>query len=95
MKGSVITTKRFGTYNTEWQISHSICAKIRSIGVFQRKCLEIWRPLGKWKGGEIIKGEVCLAPIHLLMSAAQKECVGMEGISERKKCVANLSKMGI
>ncbi len=45
MKGSVITTKRFGTYNTEWQISHSICAKIRSIGVFQRKCLEIWRPV--------------------------------------------------
>ena len=77
--------------HTKWNCKYHIvfAQKYRRVAMLGEKGREIGailRELCKWKGVEIIEGEVCPDHIHLLLSIPPKISVsGVYGISKRKK----------
>lgn len=87
-----------GLAHTKWECKYHIvfAPKYRKKVFYEEKRLEIREIIGKlceWKGVEIVEGEVCPDHIYVDKNPAQNERFGVYGISKRKKCIANFSKM--
>ena len=82
----------------ELQVPYSICAKIQTKSIFGEKreeIREIIRQLCKWKGIEIIEGEVCPDHIHLLLAIPPKYSVsGIMGYLKGKSSLMIFQKYG-
>ena len=82
----------------ELQVSYSICAKVSSKSIFDEKrkeIREILRTLCKWKGVEVIEGEICPDHIHILVSIAPKISVsGFMGYLKGKSSLIIFQKYG-
>ena len=82
----------------ELQVSYSICAKVSSKSIFDEKrkeIREILRTLCKWKGVEVIEGEICPDHIHILVSIPPKISVsGFMGYLKGKSSLIIFQKYG-
>ncbi len=82
--------------HTKWDCKYYIvfAPKYRRKVFYEDKRLEIreiLRKLCKWKGVEIVEGEVYT---YVGKNPAQNERFGIYGISKRKKHIAHFSKVG-
>ena len=82
----------------ELQVSYSICTKVSSKSIFDEKrkeIREILRTLCKWKGVEVIEGEICPDHIHILVSIPPKISVsGFMGYLKGKSSLIIFQKYG-
>ena len=82
----------------EMQVSYSICTKVSSKSIFDEKrkeIREILRTLCKWKGVEVIEGEICPDHIHILVSIPPKISVsGFMGYLKGKSSLIIFQKYG-
>ena len=98
MKKDAIDTNSLA--HTKWTCKYHIvfAPKYKMKVFFAEKRLEIreiMRKLCQWKGVDIVEGEVC--PDHIPYAGehpAQNERFGVYGISQRKKCIVDISEMG-
>ena len=70
--------RTISTYEMELQVSHCVCTQIPRKVFYEEKRLEIreiLRTLCRWKGVELIEGEICPDHIHMLVSIPPKMSV--------------------
>ena len=86
--------------HTKWNCKYHIvfAPKYRRKVFFDEKrkeIREILRTLCKWKGVEVIEGEICPDHIHTYtcINTTQNERFGIYGVFERKKQFNNISKV--
>ena len=82
----------------ELQVSHCVCTQIPRKVFYEEKRLEIreiLRTLCRWKGVELIEGEICPDHIHMLVSIPPKMSVaGFMGYLKGKSSLMIFQKWG-
>ena len=76
--------------HTKWNCKYHVvfAPKYRRRAFYNEKraaIREIIRTLCQWKGVEIIEGEVCPNQFIAVKYPAKNECIGIYGVSQRKK----------
>ncbi len=76
--------------HTKWCCKYHVvfAPKYRRKAFYDSRRLEIGailRQLCEWKGVKIIEAEVCVDHIHASRNSTQDECIGIYGVSKRKK----------
>lgn len=90
--------EQFSTYIMELQVSYSVCAKVQTEGIFRRKTVGDTRNTAKimsMERGRDNRGRSMPRPYtYAGEHPAQNERFGVYGVSERKKCIADIPEMG-